>query len=164
MIGNNYPTVTLNELQYGSGIYQAQMRDDESKRLGHSNARGLREDDGVSVIGSLGEIAAHVFGNLPFHYSVNEWGKPDLINRNNWSVDVKTSKTAHHLYVSPRHLHPDWYYLLVWQIDEYRYALVGYMRGDKVATFPTVDYDNRNSPVHSVPASALTKLKPLGMN
>jgi len=150
-------TITLNQSQLQSGIYQAAQRDNQSRSFNHSHTRGIAEDKGESARGSLGEVAAHVKWNLPFEYSINKWSSPDLITPKGKQVDIKTEINSHTLYISPRHLHPDWYYFHVYQIDQYTYAFIGWIKGDKVSQYPLKDIGKRGSLVFCVPASALSQ-------
>jgi hypothetical protein len=155
-----YPQVTLNNCQYQSGVYQANQRNEQSALRGHENARGLKADNGYSLQGSLGEIAAHVRFHLPFEYSINKWQYADL-DFSGLPVDVKTQSRADTLHIPPRHLHDDWYYWLIVQVTQTRFAFIGWIKGDQVKQFPLIDIGNRGSSVYCVPRSALNKFKPI---
>ena len=150
-----YQTITLTEQQYQSGVMQANQRDYQSQQLGHSNARGLKGQNDFSLMGSVAEVAASLFGSIDFKISVNAWNDPDLITKSGKKVDVKASKQAEYLYIAPRHLHPSWFYLAVQQLDDYTYAFLGWIEGKDVFQYPLKDIKNRNSAVYCIPTAAL---------
>jgi len=157
----NYPTIHLNPEQVASGVYTANLREAESKRLSHSNVRGLSESDGTnySLNGALGEVAFSVAAHLPYYHSVNEWSSPDFVTAKNVEIDVKTSTQGHTLYISPRHLHENRLFTLVIKTSETDYQMAGFIPGTKVSGYPLKDIGLRGSPVYCVPASALKQFK-----
>ncbi len=143
----DYPYVTLDSCQQGSGIHQALERDSESQKRGHSDARGLNsKQKEYSLAGSIGEVAAHVFLALPFEYSINRWKDCDLVTKKKACFDVKCSqKFSPFVFVAKEHQERGHNFLFTATEDNRTVYMLGFLRNAEVAKFPLSNPGNRTN-------------------
>ena len=115
----------------------AETRRNTSKRKGHQDRHGIRDDDGtLDRAGACGELAAAIALSLPQKLTVNTFkGEPDLVYRG-WPVEVRTTRSrSPRLYFRDRD-EPDSIMLLVLEIEHSRvYEMAGWALGSEIRDY-----------------------------
>jgi len=133
---NQYPSITLTPPQIESGRFQAAQRDADSRRFGWQDSRGLTSNQSqYSLLGSLAEVAAHVYLKLPFSYSINKPHEADLITNAGTSFDVKCAQGVHLVYVPQEHCQRGHNFIFAHSPDSETFYFLGYLANSEVGKY-----------------------------
>lgn len=126
--------VSLNEEQRRYALMIAENRRNASKRKGHQDRHGIRDDDGsLDRTGACGELAAAIALGLNQRLTVNTFkGEPDLVFRG-WPVEVRTARSKRAKLFFRDRDDPDSIMLLVLEIENtWVYEMAGWALGCEI--------------------------------
>ena len=133
---NGYPSITLTQPQIESGKFQATQRDADSRRFGWQDNRDLTSNQSkYGLLGSLAEVAAHVYLDLPFSYSINKPHEADLITHSGTPFDVKCSQGVFLAYVPQDHYQRGHNFLFTHSPDSETFYILGYLTNKEVGKY-----------------------------